>query len=506
MRRTVFWRVAGVLVGAQLATALVALGLAVVFAEARSRELVAGTLRQRLDAVAEEIETRAEIGPFGGIELGPRLRQDLPERFPDPVVLLDAEGRPAEAFGGAAPAVPDGALEALAAARVVVDVEGGWGLAPVLAPDGLPAGAVFVAPLGATLAEERAGPRRAFALAMGVTAVLATLLALGLGALLTARLIRPVREVTRRVERLGDGDYAARLPVRGDAARADELGRLALAVNELAARVEASVESLRATDRLRRELVANVGHDLRTPLAALGAHLEEAERLGAEGRADEAAAALAAARRLAHTSGALVADLFELSVLDAPDRRAAWREPVPLGELAADLAARYRPEAGRAGVDLRLDAAPGLPVVSADGARLSRALANLLDNALRHTPPGGTVTLGARRVPLDGGGEGVELSVADTGEGIDPERLPHVFDRYYRGSDARTRAGAGGGTGLGLAIARAVAEAHGGTLDVESRPGEGATFRLRLPLDGAAVGEDTRHDAPARRDGRPHKK
>ena len=470
------------LVGAQLVTALLAIVLSVVFAEARSLELVAGTLRQRLDAVAEEVEARAEIGPFGGIELGERLRQDLPERFPDPVVLLDEAGRPADAFGRAAPVVPDEAQAALAEARVAVDLDGGWALAPVLAADGVPAGAVFVAPLDATLAQERAGPRRAFALAMGVTAVLATLLALALGAFLTARLVRPVREVTRRVERLGDGDYAARLPVRA-AAAPDELGRLALAVNELAARVEASVESLRATDRLRRELVANVGHDLRTPLAALGAHLEEAERLGAEGRAAEARASLAAARRLAETSGALVADLFELSVLDAPDRRAVVREPVPLGELAADLAARFRPAAARAGLELRLDAAPGLPVVLADGARLSRALANLLDNALRHTPAGGAVTLGARR-----DADAAELWVADTGEGIDPERLPHVFDRYYRGTDARTRAGGGGGTGLGLAIARAVAEAHGGTLTAESRPGEGATFRLRLPLDADGIG------------------
>lgn len=483
MTRTVFWRVAGVLVGAQLVTALLAIVLSVVFAEARSRELVAGTLRQRLDAVAEEVETRAEIGPFGGIELDGRLRQDLPERFPDPVALLGIEGRVEEAFGDAVPDVPAAALAALAGARVAVDLDGGWALSPVLAADGLPAGAVFVAPLDATLAEERAGPRRAFALAMGVTAVLATLLALALGAFLTARLVRPVREVTRRVERLGDGDYAARLPVRGDSDRQDELGRLALAVNELAARVETSVESLRATDRLRRELVANVGHDLRTPLAALAAHLEEAERLGAEGRADDAAAGLTAARRLAETSGALVADLFELSVLDAPDRRAVHREPVPLGELVADLAARFRPAAARAGLTLVLDAAPGLPVVSADGARLSRALANLLDNALRHTPPGGTVTLGARRA-----GDLAELWVADTGEGIAEERLDHVFERYYRGSDARTRAGGGGGTGLGLAIARAVAEAHGGTLDVESRTGEGATFRLRLPATPDASG------------------
>ena len=477
MSGTVFWRVAGLLVGVQLVTALVAVALLVMFADARSDELVEGTLQLRLDAVAQEVETRAEIGPFGDVALPPRLRADLATRFADPAALLDEGGAVAVAFG-AAPEVPPAALGALDAGRVSVDLSArpSWGIAPILAPDGLPAGAIFVSPLGETVDAVRAGPRRAFVRAMGVTLVLAVLLALGLGAAFTARLVRPVRDVTDRVERLGDGDYAARLPVRRPD-RPDELGRLGMAVNELAARVEASVEALRATDRMRRELVANVGHDLRTPLAALGAHLEEAERLGAEGRSAEAAASVAAARRLSDTSAELVADLFELSVLDAPGARAVVREPVPLGELVRDLAARWAPTAARAGLTLTVDAAPGLPTVSADGRRLARALSNLLGNAVRHTPAGGTVTLSARADAA-----AAVLAVADTGEGIDPERLPHVFERYYRGTDARTRADGAGGTGLGLAIARAVAQAHGGTLAAQSTPGRGATFTLRLPL------------------------
>jgi signal transduction histidine kinase len=124
-------------------------------------------------------------------------------------------------------------------------------------------------------------------------------------------------------------------------------------------------------------------------------------------------------------------------------------------------------------------AAAGLPIVEADGARLVRALSNLLDNARRHTPAGGTVRLGAS-VETDAGW--VVLSVADTGEGITPDVLEHVFERYYRGEGPRTR---GTGTGLGLAIARAVAEAHGGTLSVESTLGDGTTFRLALPLSPA---------------------
>lgn len=471
--RTVFWRVAGVLVVAQVATALLAVVLSGVFAQERSQELLEGTLRLRLDAVAEEVEDRADIGPLGEIEIPNRLGADLATRFPDPLALLDETGAVVDTFGadGALPAVPEAALDALAEGVIAVDPEaagGSWGLAPLLAPDGLPAGALLVRPLDRTLAEERAGTLRAFWQATAATVVLAVVLALLLGALFASRLLRPVRDVTARVARLGDGDYADRLPVK----RQDEMGQLALSVNEMAARVQQSIEDLKATDRMRRELVANVGHDLRTPLAALRGYLDEAERYAAEGRADAATEAVAAARRQAEGATDLVADLFELSVLDRPEPSLRL-DPVPLGELLTDVAGRHRRAFEQAGVAFEADVPAGLPVLEADGSRLVRLLSNLLDNARRHTPEGGTVRLGARA-----DAEAVVVEVADTGPGIDPEVLPHVFERYYRGTDARTR---GTGTGLGLAIAQAIAAAHGGRIEAESRVGEGATFRLVLP-------------------------
>lgn len=476
-RRTLFWKVAGVLVGAQVTTALLAVALSGLFAQDRSQELLDGTLQRRLDAVAEEVEQRAEIGPLGEVDLGARLRADLPTRFPDPLARLDEAGAVVDTFGagGTVPAVPEAALDALDAGRVDVVLsgpDGSWALAPILAPDGLPAGALLVRPLDRTVVEERRGTLRAFWQATAVTVAVAVGLALLLGALFAARLLRPVRDVTRRVERLGEGDYADRLPAASD----DELGRLARAVNEMAARVEASLDDLRSTDRMRRELVANVGHDLRTPLAALRGYLDEAERYAAEGRAEAAAAAVVSARRQAEGATGLVADLFELSVLDRP-ATALRLGPVPLGELVRDVEARHARAFREAGVALRLDVPTGLPVVEADGARLVRLISNLLDNARRHTPAGGEVRLGARA-----GATAAVVEVADSGAGIDPEALPHVFERYYRGSDARTR---GTGTGLGLAIAQAIAAAHGGRVEAESRP-EGATFRLVLPLPPAA--------------------
>ncbi|HYE59320.1 MAG TPA: HAMP domain-containing sensor histidine kinase, partial [Rhodothermales bacterium] len=266
---------------------------------------------------------------------------------------------------------------------------------------------------------------------------------------------------------IGRGDYTARLPEH----EPGEIGRLAASVNAMAAEVQASVESLRRADAMRRELVANVGHDLRTPLAALQGYVDEARRHAVDptARADLDVAA----RQAAHLTR-LVDDLFELSVLEG-DAEALRVEPVPLGELLNDAAAAHRARMEAAGVGFVLDLSPALPTLEADGTRLLRLLDNLLGNARTHTPSGGTVTLRARPE-----GDGVVVEVADTGVGIDPEVLPHLFDRYWRGSDARTRRPDGSGTGLGLAIAAQIARLHGGTLTVESAPGAGSTFTLRL--------------------------
>ena len=478
--RTVFWRVAGVLVGVQVATALVAVALSAAFASARSERLVRGTIELRLDAAAEEVETRAASDVFGTLRVPERLRRDLPGRFPDPLAILATDGAVVDTFGvgGVVPAVPAAALAALDSARVAVVTsgpDGSWALAPLLAPDGLPAGALLVRPLDATLAEELRDTREAFRIATLVTTLLAALVALALGAVVTARLVRPLQRMTRRVERLGAGDFAGRLPDAGT----DEMGRLAAGINDMAARIEASLDSLRATDRLRRDLVANVGHDLRTPLAALAAGLEEAERFSTEGRPAEARRALADARRQAQSAADLVADLFELSVLEqpaAPLRRA----PVPLGELVSDIAGQHARAIERAGLTFEVNVPAGLPVLEADGARLVRLLSNLLENAAQHTPPGGCVAIRARVTDAE-----ATVTVEDSGAGIDAEALETVFERYARGATARTRGVEG--TGLGLAIARAISVAHGGTLTAESTPGAGSSFTLHLPLASAAI-------------------
>jgi signal transduction histidine kinase len=478
-RRSVFWRLAAVLVGALVFIGLLAVGVSAYLWETRSLELVRNSLALRLDTVAEEVEARADfdLTPEGAsrVVLDSLLRRDLAARFPDPIALLGPDGRALEAPAGMV--VPEGVRDSLATGRVAVVLEErpAWAVVPVFDPEGLPAGGLLVRPLAASLERELAGTREATRNALWIIAFLALAGALLLGALLTARVVAPLRRMTARVEAIGAGDYSERLP----ASRDDEFGRLALAINAMTARVEASIAALRATDTLRRELVANIGHDLRTPLAGLQGYLEEGERLLASGRPDAAAAALQTARRQGLHVERLVRDLFELSLLDAAEgsagaRPALQREPVPLAELLHHAVAGQRQSLEAAGISLEANIPAELPTSSADGARLLRVLDNLLDNARRHTPAGGSVRLSARATD-----DHVVIEVADTGEGIPAEALALVFERYYRGSSPRTRAHAG--TGLGLAIARAIARAHGGELSAESTPGAGSTFTLRLP-------------------------
>jgi signal transduction histidine kinase len=344
-----------------------------------------------------------------------------------------------------------------------------YAFAPLFTAEGGIAGGILVAPLDATVMSVLEGPRRAFVNALYVVAAGAVLLAVLLAALVTARLVRPLRIMTRRVERIGAGDYEARLGISGQ----DEFGRLGAAIDQMASDVSASVETLRAASQMRRELIANVGHDLRTPLAALLGYVEEAERMSQEGRADDALGSLQSAKRQGDYLRSLVSDLFELAVLDAAPTPLRT-EPIPLAELLHAAADAHRPQMERSGIDLAAHIPPDLPTVEADGVRLLRLLDNLLSNARRHTPSGGTVELAAVA-----DGERVRLSVRDDGEGMSAEVLQHVFERYYRGTDARTRSGR---TGLGLSISRAIAHAHGGTLEATSQPGEGSTFTLTLPV------------------------
>jgi signal transduction histidine kinase len=239
---------------------------------------------------------------------------------------------------------------------------------------------------------------------------------------------------------------------------------VAQAFNEMAAALEGA-------ETLRRNLLADVAHELRTPLSVLQGNLRAIlDDVYALDKA-EVARLYDETRLLSR----LVNDLHALAQAEA-GQLALNRQPTQLAELVQSTATAFGAAADAKGVSLNWQIPADLPPVMADPARLTQVLHNLLDNALRHTPAGGSIAL---RAGCDDGD--VWLAVQDSGEGISPQDLPHVFDRFYRADLARSRAT--GGAGLGLAIVRAIVEAHGGGVSAASpgEPGQGSTFTLRLP-------------------------
>lgn len=258
----------------------------------------------------------------------------------------------------------------------------------------------------------------------------------------------------------------------------DEIDRLEAGFARMAERIEHQIDELAALDELRRELVANVSHDLRTPIAALRGYLEtlliKEESLSPEERSRYLTIALRHAEHL----GKLVAQLFELARLDIEEGELEL-EPVSLPELAQDVVQKFHLAAERQGIDLAADLPESVPFVQADIRLLERALDNLLENALAHTPEGGRVTLA---VAAANGGARVRLE--DTGSGIPADELPRIFDRFQRGSapvEGRGRRQQPG-AGLGLAITKRILDLHGADLAVESEVGHGTTFSFELPL------------------------
>jgi signal transduction histidine kinase len=298
-------------------------------------------------------------------------------------------------------------------------------------------------------------------------AIAATLIA---GLSLFFFLTRRLTTLTNAVRGFEQGDLERRVDARGR----DELGLLARTFNEMAATIAADVEKLRLAERMRRDLIGNISHDLRSPLASIQGYLETMAMKDAQLGSEERLRFLEISLRNTASLRLLVEELFELAKLEAKQVELR-REPLPIAELAQDVALKMGPAAQGREITLVVEPAGDLPLVSCDVGMIERVLTNLIDNALRFTPAGGTV-----RVLLDAEQESVRVTVADTGVGIAAEDLPHVFERFYRADKSRDRAT--GGAGLGLAIARQIVELHGGRLTVESAPGHGARFSFVLPV------------------------
>ena len=279
--------------------------------------------------------------------------------------------------------------------------------------------------------------------------------------LLSRRILAPVRNLSVAAGRIGQGDLAHRVRAGGR----DEIGELGRTFNSMAGRLEQA-------ERQRRNMMSDVAHELRTPLSNIQGYVEAIR----DGLIEPTSATLESIHRQVLHLADLVEDLRVLALAEAGDLRLRI-ESHSVADVLREAVEPFRPRAQAGNVDLSLSVDPSLPDAPMDRTRISQVVANLLENAIRHTPEGGSVALSAER-----GGPGmVRVTVSDTGEGIPPDDLPSVFDRFYRADPSRSRAT--GGVGLGLTIARQLVEAHGGTISARSEPGSGAVFAFELPVD-----------------------
>ncbi len=318
--------------------------------------------------------------------------------------------------------------------------------------------------------------RRSYILRLGLAMTAGTLLfALIAGFYLFATLTRRLRQLASAVERF---QPVSDKPVTSSGGKTlapsqDEIARLGAVFAHLSERVEAQVRALQQADTHRREMVSNVSHDLRTPLAALQGYLETLSMKEGQLAPEEQRNYLAIATRHSKRLGKLVSELFELAKLEAREVP-LHIEPFSLGELVQDVAQKFQLAAQNNGLRLETDFAPDLPFVYADIAMIERVLENLIENALRYTPTGGQITVRLRPQTA-----AVVVAVQDTGRGIREEDLPHIFERYYRVEDQPDTPGC---AGLGLAITKRILELHHSNITVESVPGGGTTFTFALPI------------------------
>ena len=289
--------------------------------------------------------------------------------------------------------------------------------------------------------------------------LLAVAIALLLTFVLSRRILAPVKALTQAARRLGKGDFSQRVRVRDKG----EVGELAQSFNSMAGDLERA-------EQLRRNMVADAAHELRTPLSNIRGYLEAIR----DGIKKPDAGTIRSLDEEASSLSRLVDDLQELSLADAGKLKLIYRKE-DVSKLINEAVAALQPQAAAKGLMLAVKLPEKLPLVDIDSHRIKQVLRNLLENAVAHTSRGGSITVEAGQQ-----GSQIKVSVVDTGEGIPAKDLPNIFERFYRVDKSRARAT--GGSGLGLTIAKRLVEAHGGRIEVQSKPKKGSRFTFTLPL------------------------
>ena len=302
----------------------------------------------------------------------------------------------------------------------------------------------------------------------GVLLLFAAIIASTFGLFVSASVTDGLRQLASTAQQLSEGDLSARVEVSGT----DEVAQVGLAFNEMAGQLQQLDFQRTELENLRRDLIAWASHDLRTPLTSIRVRVEALN----DGVLDDPETEQRYYQSILNdvlALNALFDDMFELAQLDRVDA-AVEKTATSLSELIYDCLERFQTLSEEQGVQMSAYVGPDIDPVSLNAAKISRVLDNLLSNALRYTPEGGQIVVNANRA-----GDRVTVTVEDSGSGFDEEDLPRLFEQFYRGEQARTRAT--GGAGLGLAIARGVVEAHGGRIWAENVPGSGARVSFELP-------------------------
>ena len=455
--RSLYWRIALACLGL-LAAGLAIQMIFVVATLSRPTGLRARiTAQQIAESTARELAEALELDPAADIR--PLLARD-----PDlPVFFVTVDG--IVTGGDVAPVPPDLSARVATFAR---DFEGTRDR-----PD-RPVGVAVVDVLGGTEGHVVVLPRRpgwAVLRELGPLGIgSAALTAIGIAALLAWLAFAPAHRRLKALEgaatRLGRGDLTARAPEDG----ADEISRVSRAFNQTADALADQIRRVTSEQDVRRQLLADVSHELHTPLTTIRGYVETLRMPDLPITDADRARYLSVVDDEAVRLERLIGDLLDLAKMEAGGQ-GLRKEQVPLASIWTRLQDRHGPAANQAGVRLAFGEALGS--VTADPGRLEQALSNLVANALRFTPRGGEVRVSAHAL-LDGS---TRLDVTDTGVGLSGEDQARVFDRFYKQDGSRSR----GGTGLGLSIVRAIAGAHGGTATVRSTPGEGSTFSVTIP-------------------------
>lgn len=289
-------------------------------------------------------------------------------------------------------------------------------------------------------------------------ALIGAVIALFLGIFLSRTITRPIRELTRATHAVSEGDLDQKVQIRSK----DELGELGKAFNKMSAELSRSINT-------RKQMTADIAHELRTPLSLILGHAEAVHDGVLPPTEENFEIIREEAERLDH----LVNDLRTLSLADAGELSINLQSIEP-GQLLQEVASLYQVQAQKKNIKLDLEIASPLPRLEVDPGRMTQVLTNILDNATRHTPEGGHITLSASQV-----NDMVELSIQDSGPGLSPEDIERIFERFYRADPSRQRED--GGSGLGLAIAKSIVQTHNGQLSAESEAGQGLKIKISLP-------------------------